>query len=259
MASHQPVAQVVALALGEMWTCRGLASVAEAARVLDLLFEQPQPGGVLLLDAEHIPRAHCLASDGVASIDPAELLAAGWPYGTAAVVLWVGGIDQPAWRDLAALAGLAEAIRERWRVLDVVIRPVSHRARSVRWMQPSPIPNLGGFRMIKPKVSPKLRVVACRVMLDRIGRAELWSAHGPTNAAYEHLAEIKQALPVERVVTLAAWAIWNGRSQLKFSEILALEDQKTAALISGYLVAASYGNDTVNAWLAAKRRRGARN
>jgi len=144
------------LSPGEMWTCKPLASVAEAARVLDLLFKEPQLGGVLLLDTEHIARTHYLATDGVTSIDPAEVLAAGQPYGTAAVVLWIGGTEQPSECDLAALAGLAESIGERWQVLDVVIRPANHPARSVRWVQPCPIPNLGGFQ-IENQHSPSFR------------------------------------------------------------------------------------------------------
>ncbi len=54
-------------------------------------------------------------------------------------------------------------------------------------------------------------------------------------------------------MTLAVWSIWNGRRQLRFTEILAVGDRATVALIAGYLVAASHGDQTVNAWLAAMR------
>ncbi len=146
LIGQHPKAKVVQVELGEMWTCQGLASVAEAALVLNLLLSRSEPGGVLLLDAQHIPVAHCLASAGLAALDVTELLLAGQPYDPAAVVLWIGGAEQPSWLELRALAGLSKTVDAHWQALDVVIRPIEHPARSVRSMCPCPLPNLRGFR-----------------------------------------------------------------------------------------------------------------
>jgi len=144
MAEQQ---QSTKVELGKKWTRNGLTSVAEAARVLDLLFGESPCGGVLLLDDAHIPQAYYLPSKGVESFDPADVLAAGQPFGTAAAVLWAGCIDGPTALQFAALAGLVESLHGQWQVLDIVVRPVGLAARSIRSMYPCPIPYLGGFQI----------------------------------------------------------------------------------------------------------------
>jgi len=107
---------------------------------------------------------------------------------------------------------------------------------------------------LENSVGSNLRLAAGRVILDRVGLAKLWGANGPTRAAFESLSTIEEAPAIERIVTLAAWAIWDGSGDLKLAEILALGDRATATLVAGYLVAATYGDQIVSDWLATTRK-----
>ncbi len=103
------------------------------------------------------------------------------------------------------------------------------------------------------RVSEPLRSAVCRLIFDRLGRPDLWTANGSEPPAYEHAADLDEAPPMEKTLALAAWAIWRGHQGLTFADLLEA-DRAAVELMAGYLSASCYGDVGVNAWLAAKRR-----
>lgn len=89
----------------------------------------------------------------------------------------------------------------------------------------------------------------CRVLLEQLYVKGLWTDDGPTETAFSHLEQDGGPLSRgERVLLLAAFAIWNGNEKLPFGDIFHLDDDRLAALAS-LLMAFSRGSTAIDAWL----------
>jgi hypothetical protein len=73
---------------------------------------------------------------------------------------------------------------------------------------------------------------ACRVLLDRIpGTRGLWTDSGPTPGAVELMKNDGGPLSSgERVMLLAAFALWNGDGQLSVDDLLRLDGENLQAV-----------------------------
>jgi hypothetical protein len=97
---------------------------------------------------------------------------------------------------------------------------------------------------------------ACRTLLAEAGLADLWTAAGPTDAAQALLASGASDLPRgERVVLLAAWALWTtGRPPaLPLGDLVGVSE---AEPLANLIIASLYGPDAIDVWLTRPRREG---
>jgi len=94
------------------------------------------------------------------------------------------------------------------------------------------------------------RSQACELLVSRIhSPAELWTRNGPSDAAIEFLEENGGALSQgERVLLLAAFALWDADETLCFQELARL-DSKNLQLLGGLLLALAGGATDVEIWL----------
>jgi hypothetical protein len=94
---------------------------------------------------------------------------------------------------------------------------------------------------------------ACRTLLAEAGLAHLWTAVGPSDPARALLARGASELPRgERVVLLAAWALWSGQVPT-----LPLEDlvgTPEAEPLWNLIIASLHGPDAIEVWLTRPRR-----
>ena len=89
----------------------------------------------------------------------------------------------------------------------------------------------------------------CRVLLEKLYVKGLWTDEGPTETALSHLEQNGAPLSRgERVLLLAAFAIWNVNEKLPFADVFKLDDDRLAALAS-LLLACSRGSSAVDAWI----------
>ena len=92
---------------------------------------------------------------------------------------------------------------------------------------------------------------ACRALLEAAHLERLWTGGGPTAEASELLAVDGGPLSSgERVMLLAAWAFWNGSGGVTLAEILERLDSEPAEALCFLIVAAKYGADAVDDWIA---------
>lgn len=93
------------------------------------------------------------------------------------------------------------------------------------------------------------RLRACRTLLAVGGVDGMWDHRGPTHAARAALTEHGIALaPGVRALVLAAWAFWTGEPiPLRLDEVLGLPEAEPILKLA---IAAVYGPDAIDAWLA---------
>lgn len=97
---------------------------------------------------------------------------------------------------------------------------------------------------------------ACRALLARVGLAELWTSSGPTPRALDLLEHDGGPLSSgERIVLLAAFAFWNGSGGLRLAELIESLDASHCDALCALVVAAKYGADAIDEWLAEHERR----
>ena len=97
---------------------------------------------------------------------------------------------------------------------------------------------------------------ACRALLSTAHLERLWTLHGPTAEASELLEANGGPLSSgERVMLLAAWAFWNGSGGATLAEVLELDSEPAEALCF-LIMAAKYGADAVDDWIAEHARAG---
>ena len=98
---------------------------------------------------------------------------------------------------------------------------------------------------------------ACRALLATARLERLWGDEGPTPHPSELLATNGGALSSgERVMLLAAWALWNGSGGVTLAEMLERLDVDTAEALCFLILASKYGGDAVDDWIAEHSRQG---
>jgi hypothetical protein len=106
-----------------------------------------------------------------------------------------------------------------------------------------------------PFRDPDQRLRACRTLLSAAGLARLWTSRGPTAEARKLVAEgLPQMTPEERVVLLAAWALWTGDAPaLPLGDVAGC---RGAEPLLQLLIASFYGPGAIDVWLARPDREG---
>jgi hypothetical protein len=90
---------------------------------------------------------------------------------------------------------------------------------------------------------------ACRALLASVRLARLWTTDGPTPEALALLEANGGPLSSgERIMVLAAFALWNGSGELRLAEVVATLDRERMAALCSLLIASR--EDAVDAWLA---------
>jgi hypothetical protein len=90
------------------------------------------------------------------------------------------------------------------------------------------------------------RARACRTLMDQLFVKDLWTNDGPTEKAIDLLQKNGEGLSSgERVLFLAAWELWNSTGQLRFADLLRLDDAKLHA-VGSLLVALAKGGGNVD-------------
>lgn len=75
------------------------------------------------------------------------------------------------------------------------------------------------------------RARVCAMLLDQTFRKQLWTEEGPTEQAIDLREEGCGTLSSgEQVLFRAAWDLWNSEGELRFADVLTLDDAKLNAL-----------------------------
>jgi hypothetical protein len=79
----------------------------------------------------------------------------------------------------------------------------------------------------------------------------LWTQDGPTPRAVALMEQDGGPLSSgERVLLLAAFALWNGRGSLHLADVIEKLDARPTEALCSLIIAAKCGADDVDAWLA---------
>lgn len=93
------------------------------------------------------------------------------------------------------------------------------------------------------------RAAVCRAVCAQAG-LKLWAKDGPTERAKELLAQDGGPMSTgERVMFLAAFALWNGHGKVLFADVCDRLDRPNLECLGSLLVALGRGVDAVDAWL----------
>lgn len=96
---------------------------------------------------------------------------------------------------------------------------------------------------------------ACRALLATARLERLWTLDGPTAEASELLEANGGPLSSgERVMLLAAWSFWNGSGGVTLAEVLERLDSEPTEALCFLVMAAKYGADAVDDWIAEHAR-----
>jgi len=88
----------------------------------------------------------------------------------------------------------------------------------------------------------------CKALLGRVRKSGLWENSGPTEEACELLAQNGGYLSSgERVMLLAAFALWNGAGKLPLGDVVATLDGEHLAALGRLFCCATY--EDIEAWL----------
>lgn len=102
-------------------------------------------------------------------------------------------------------------------------------------------------------------LLVCRTLCAPVGRANLWRVDGPDVEAlleWQVRGESRPISSADRMLVLAAWALWSDEDDFAFSEpiLRALEvlDASHAAMLTHLLAARGEGPDSVDQWIRSR-------
>jgi hypothetical protein len=97
----------------------------------------------------------------------------------------------------------------------------------------------------------KQRAAVCRAVCNHAG-LNLWTDNGPTERAKALLTQNGGPMSTgERIMFLAAWALWNGHGSVLFADVIERLDGPNLECLGSLLVALAQGVDALDAWLNA--------
>ena len=92
---------------------------------------------------------------------------------------------------------------------------------------------------------------ALRVLLGTLHMEHLWADDGPTDRAVAlHEAGGGPLSSGEKILLLAAFSFWNGKSGVMLDDVLGTLDRGATEALCSLMVAASRGAAAVDAWIA---------
>jgi hypothetical protein len=83
----------------------------------------------------------------------------------------------------------------------------------------------------------------------------MWTGTGPSAEAKQLLASDGGALSGgERIVLLAAWAVWNGDGAIPLGEVISRLDGRALRAMGALLMAIASGEGAIERWLVEHER-----
>lgn len=101
------------------------------------------------------------------------------------------------------------------------------------------------------------RAAVCEALCAKAGLVALWTTNdGPSEKAKQLLTENGRPMSTgERIMFLAAWAIWNGEGTVLLADVIERLDDSNLETVGTLLVALAQGG--IESWLEEQRRRSA--
>lgn len=97
------------------------------------------------------------------------------------------------------------------------------------------------------------RAAVCRAVCEQAG-LHLWTDDGPTERGKALLPQEGGPMSTgERIMFLAAWALWNGHGTVLLADVVDRLDEPNIECLGSLLVALAHGSDAVDEWLEARR------
>lgn len=94
------------------------------------------------------------------------------------------------------------------------------------------------------------RASVAQAVCAQAGLEVFWTEDGPTERAKELLRQDGGPMSTgERIMFLAAWALWNGRGKVLFTDVADRLDGPNLERLGSLLVALGRGVNAVDAWL----------
>jgi hypothetical protein len=93
---------------------------------------------------------------------------------------------------------------------------------------------------------------ACRALCERVRLDGMWTDAGPTETAVALMEANGGPLSSgERIVLLAAWAVWNGHDGARLADVVYRLDGRNLHALGTLMLAVAAGGHAIDAWIAA--------
>jgi len=94
----------------------------------------------------------------------------------------------------------------------------------------------------------------CSVLLERAALRGYWTGEGPTKKAHAVMEEGAALSSGERIMVMAAHALWSAQGRLEFADLLKLDDSNLES-IGSLLVAVAAGENprAIDEWIERHR------
>jgi len=90
----------------------------------------------------------------------------------------------------------------------------------------------------------------CRALCERVRLDGMWTDAGPTETAIALMEANGGPLSSgERIVLLAAWAVWNGHDGARFADVIYRLDGRNLVALGTLLVAVASSGAAIDTWL----------
>jgi hypothetical protein len=96
---------------------------------------------------------------------------------------------------------------------------------------------------------------ACQALCEGVRLEGMWTDAGPSETAIALMeADGGPLSSGERIVLLAAWAVWNGHDGARFADVIYRLDGRNLVALGTLLVAMAGGGAAIDAWLMKMER-----
>lgn len=96
----------------------------------------------------------------------------------------------------------------------------------------------------------------CQALCSQVRLGGMWTATGPSAEAKQLLEADGGALSGgERIVLLAAWAVWNGDGAIPLGDVISRLDGRALRAVGALLMAIASGEGAIERWLLEYGRR----
>ena len=90
----------------------------------------------------------------------------------------------------------------------------------------------------------------CRALCERVRLDGMWTDGGPTETAIALMEANGGPLSSgERIVLLAAWAVWNGHDGARFADVVYRLDGRNLVALGTLLIAVASSGAAIDTWL----------
>lgn len=95
------------------------------------------------------------------------------------------------------------------------------------------------------------QTAVCGTLCQAVELGTMWTTAGPSKHASQLLSDNGGSLSSgERIMFLAAWALWKGRGNLQLAELVEHLDRDNLGKIGALLISLGEGSTAIDAWLS---------